>query len=363
MNDLLTADPADDGAAVAHLHPTTVRPPFTPAARPATAGDLRAALRRGPSAPRRAARRAAAHTVLVAAARVLFAASAAGAAYGVASQPSAAERQRQEAVVAAYNGKYDDAVRLFTATLAADPNQADVYFRRGRAYQLQGMLDPAIQDYLRAEPATNGKVAACLGYCLSHQDFHPEAIQCYEKALRAGFVNAAVHNNLAFSHLRHGPKSAEALKAASDALVLEPGMRAASYNRALAIHGLWLAKEDPDVNMGIDDIRRVIAGSPGSLKLFLTATELCAAELQNRDNPPDDPLQAEGQSYLHRAIERGQPLETLKTFSALLKRMPSLKDWVSKVPPTLVADPSLIKSQDGGDVLIRLVDPLNGQPE
>jgi serine/threonine protein kinase len=341
---------------------------FDPVARPASARALRDALRRCQSAPRRAVRWAAAHKVLVAVAGALVAAGTAGAAYGIASLPSAAERHRQDAIVAAGDGRYDDAVRLFTAALEADPNQPDMYFRRGRAHQLQGEYDLAIQDYLCAGPETNGKVAACLGYCMNYGKVHVKANECNaiqynEMAIRSGFVNAAVYNNLAFSHLRYGPKHAEALKAATGALTQEPGMLAASYNRALAVHGLWSAKQDPDVVRGIEDIRHVIAGSTGSLKLFQTAAELCAAELQNRGNPPDDPLQSEGESYLHRAVERGQSLTTLKTFSALLKQMPSLKNWVSKAHPKLAADSSLPKSQGTCDVLLRLVDPLNRQPE
>jgi serine/threonine protein kinase/Tfp pilus assembly protein PilF len=333
---------------------------FDPAARPASASALRDALRRCQSAPRRAVRWAAAHKIIVAVAGVLFAAGTAGAAYGIATLPSAAERQKQDAIVAAGDGRYDDAVRLFTAALEGDENQPNVYFRRGRAHQLQGNHDLAIQDYLRAEPEKNSKVAACLGYCLSLRNSHDQAIQYYEKALQAGLVSAAVHNNLAFTHLRKRPKYADAHKAATDALDLEPGMLAACYNRALAVHGLWLTEQDPDVMTGIEDVRRVIAGSPGSWRLFQTAAELCAAELQNRGNPPDDPLQAEGETYLSRAVERGQPLNTL---SLLYKRMASLKNWVSKIPPTLRVDPSLPKSQGTCDVLLRLVDPLNGQPE
>jgi tetratricopeptide (TPR) repeat protein len=292
---------------------------------------------------------------------VVLVVGAAGGAYEVSKLPSAAERHQRDAAAAGLNGNYADAVRLLTLVLDADPNQPAVYFRRGRAYQLLGRHMDAIRDFERAGPDTDGKLAACLGYSYTRLADQPKAIRSYERAIQTGFANAAVYNNLAFCHLREVPKPAAAHKAATAALDLEPSMLAASYNRALACKSLWWEYQAPDVMTGINDIRRVIAGSLGSHKIFRTAVELCAAELHDRGNPADDPLHVEGAGYLRRVVELSTKPLALNYYAD--PRMKCVLTWAAQLPQHIPLDPSAGTNQDGPDTLLRLVDPLAGQPE
>jgi serine/threonine protein kinase/Tfp pilus assembly protein PilF len=332
---------------------------WDPDARPATAWELAAALRRCQSLARRASRWAAGHIKALALAGVVLVAGAAAGAYEVATLPSPAARLAQEADNHSRDGRYEEAVKLFTRSLEADPNQPAVYFKRGRAYQLQADHDRAIKDYLRAAPETNERAAACLGYCLSFMNDHPNAIKCYERALEAGFTKAVVYNDLAYSYYRKG-NYAGALKAATDALALDGGMRAAYYNRACACFNLFQDHQLPDVDMGLDDIRQTIARGPGTAKLYSKAAEFCALALHDRVNPQDDPLWAEGADYVHKAVEQGFPRQSLRI--TLTKQFRFLKDWEAQLPRDILPV-SLSTGPDGQDVRFRLIDPLFGQSE
>jgi tetratricopeptide (TPR) repeat protein len=137
-------------------------------------------------------------------------------------------------------GDHEQAIISFDAALKADPNLADVYFARGRAYQKWGLKDKtklslAITDYGQAEKlAPHGRNLAAIAFCHTCLAHDGAALEMYRSAVKAGFENAELYNNMGFCYNRTPPTNpAEARKCFDKAIELNPTLQAPYYNRAL----------------------------------------------------------------------------------------------------------------------------------
>src|SRR5262249_40491990 len=120
---------------------------------------------------------------------------------------------------------------------------------------------------------------ACRGYALSRLKLHPEAIRCYQEAIKAGFNSAEVFNNLGCSHSQISELS-QARTELTRAIQKNDALQAAYFNRALVHYKM--AKEQENLQQNADrerdagkaDIDRAIAVGPASVDLYRKAALL-----------------------------------------------------------------------------------------
>jgi tetratricopeptide (TPR) repeat protein len=291
----------------------------------------------------------------VAAAALLAVATAGAGGATLAALPSAAVRFENSGEQHFQAGRFTEAVSSFTRSLDENPDQPIVYFKRGRALQQLGLADTknyqrAYDDYNRANPAENGRILACIGYCQSRRGSHRSAIEWYSRAIKAGFATPEVYNNLAYSQLRicnyvEADFSATLALAGNGNLLSARLLRAQSHcNRAGS------STLDYDPGPALDDMQTVIAQNGTADECFL-AMKICALSLQVRKYPPDDPFDAHGERYAKLAVSMGW--QAHQNENALLKR------WAANVMAK--SPPAEIRAQPAK--LDLLVDPLRGLTE
>jgi serine/threonine protein kinase/Tfp pilus assembly protein PilF len=325
--------------------------------RPATARELAKEFAKLQATRHRALRWVTSHVKTVAAAVVLFVTGAATAGVQIANLPSPAVVHAENGNKLYHDGAYDKAIDEFSASLAAKPDQPDMWFARGRAYQKLGDFKHAAKDIAKANPDSDGRAAASLAYCRSWSYAHADAVKWYRKAIELGHggVNqAAVHNNIALSLCRQG-KLNDFLAAedeATEAIRKEPALRAAYYNRAWARYYLLYTFENGNsAAEGLADARMAISlGGGGTTTLYYTAAALCAAEVNAAGNPDEHPLDGEGLEYVKKAVAHGYPVVKLALSDA---RLPRLAIWTARLKPEDVAT----QKSTGMDEDIRL-DPI-----
>jgi serine/threonine protein kinase len=328
-----------------------------PDCRPVTARELATELRRLQSPVRRARRWVVNHAKAVAAAAVMLATG--GTALGgyIASLPSADATHKQAGLNLYHDGKYQQAIEEFTASLAANPNQPDVRVDRGRAFFNLGNWPSAYDDLKKADPDHNARAAACLGYCmLQNLEDSKETARYFQKAIDAGMNTAAVYNDLSIALIRCRDFGA-AERAADKALDLAPGLTAAHYNRGVARWLLWCETHDAGYALaGLDDLREVLNQGIDTANSCFYAAELCAGVLADRaEDPTFDPkmdsLWEVGAGYLRRAIELGFPREQAGSGG---RGSTYRSEWESNFSPGMKTQ----ASQKGIDERLRLVEPL-----
>jgi len=345
-----TIDPALDRLLVRCLA-------WDPEVRPASAAEFAAELRRLLSPTRRLRRWAERHAQVVAATIVLAAVPATYGVHAVATMPPAAVRHAQSGEEHFREGRYPEAIKALTASLEADPDNADVHFKRARALQKAGRFAEAILDYEHDGIKNDAKAIACRGYCYSHDlmSEHKQAAICFDAAIKGGFANAIVWNDLAYSQNRSG-NFAAAEANASAALELDLNLRAAYYNRALARLQLALADKFKvyDATPGLRDCEEVLARGPNSAEDYLLAAKLLAANIKNRTSVRVAADQAEALKYLTLAIEKGFPREdVLRDPLFSVTKLTAAVAKVEQLEPRLAPPPSQH----------RLLDPLLGTDE
>jgi serine/threonine protein kinase len=327
---------------------------WDPEVRPATAAEFAAELRRLLSPTRRLRRWAERHAQAIAAATVLAAVPAAYGVHAVATMPPAAVRQAQSGEEHYREGRYAEAIKSFTDSLEADGDQADVRFKRARAYQKAGVFADAILDYEHNSLQNDARAMACRGYCYSHDliAHHSHAIVAYKQAIAGGFANAIVWSDLAYSQLRLC-KYADAEESATKALDLDLNLRAAMHNRALARLQLTLADKTKsyDAAAGLVDCQGVIARGPAAAEDYLLAARLLAVNIKNRTSRKFAVDRAEAVKYLSVAIEKGFPRDEIVNDPVLVsaKLAAAVPQVQQKEPRT--APPAFQE---------RLLDPLHG---
>jgi serine/threonine protein kinase/Tfp pilus assembly protein PilF len=321
--------------------------------RPADAAEVAAALRRDLAWHRRAVRRLRRHPRKLAAAAVLALALAAGGAGYLAVRPPYAERMLNEAKVAYAAGDNDTALERAGRVLKAAPDSDSGYLLRARAYQRRGDLGLAQNDYAAAERlGAGGQAAAGLGYLLTLDRKHPNAIDAYRRAIRDGFGTAEVYNDLAYSQIKLG-KYREADDNLRQALRLVPNLPAANHNRlCLVKYDLLNSKRRlPEV---ADLLTRAINGAPESAELYQDAADVCATA--GKPLPGAKPVPAcddAALTYLARAVDLGLVLPAEKPTDKQYARL-----WTDA---RLVALRHVEPKSAGDQPTRRLVDPLRDQ--
>lgn len=177
------------------------------------------------------------------------------------------------------NQAYEKAIGHFNRALVVQPDNPYAFVLRGRALQKLGNLDLAMKDLSKASQISgDGKIKACLGYCLNQRNDHGSAIHAYKQAIKAGFETPEVLNNLGYSYTRSPEYSSESARACFDkALGQNPNLQPAYYNRALLA---LLAADDPaginDLLRGIADIEMAVQLGPRTGELHRYAASLYA---------------------------------------------------------------------------------------
>jgi hypothetical protein len=103
---------------------------------------------------------------------------------------------------------------------------------------------------------------------------------------------------------------------------------------------------------GLEDMRETISRGVATANAYFFASTMCAAELHDRGNPVDDPLNAEGFKYLRLAVVYGYPRSNL-TFSP--DNLEVRSEWARKIPDDIKVE----SPPNGCDLNIRLVDPVS----
>ncbi len=244
--------------------------------RPRDAGLVAAALRRDLAPHRRALRRLWHHPRKLAAAGALVVVlGAAGTVYEV-RQPPLAARMVREAKEAKAAGQEAKALDRADRAVVNRPD-AETYVVRARVAVGQGRWVAALKDYKEANRLKpEGRLSACIAYCLSREGQHATAVIENKRALDAGFVTAEVYNNLAYSQMSNSQlkEARENLAWAQD---LKPRLPAACHNRLVLLkQELFrndlqrLAEVQPALDLALD-------ACPESAELYGHAADLCAA--------------------------------------------------------------------------------------
>jgi serine/threonine protein kinase len=178
-------------------------------------------------------------------------------------------------------GDYRDAEKHFAKAVEADDGSALYWFALGRARMKQSLEAPEKEAKTKANEALSafkeahqrdpqGACEACLAYCSARMSSHNSAILRCNEAVKARFRTAALMNNLGFSRLQIGIIP-EAIQDLNDALDLNPGLRAARYNRALAFlqlrEGTMQSWGPGFPGQALEDIRLAMLTNPVTAEL------------------------------------------------------------------------------------------------
>jgi tetratricopeptide (TPR) repeat protein len=304
---------------------------------------------------------------------------------GYVVQPPPPFEQGQAAFAA---GDYPRAEKCFAKAVDADDGSARNWFALGRARMKQSLEAPEREATTKASEALSafkeaykrdpqGACEACLAYCDARMKSHHSAIQRCAAAVKANFRTAGLLNNLGFSHLQYD-QIEEALRALDEALSLNPGLRAARYNRAVALLKRRVTPQSWCAGFpgqALEDIRQAVRTDPVTADLAFFAGCIhaqAALDVQSLQAlaPPgsyalgsvhgegntavDTPAQLQDQAlgYLRRAVALGRS-------PAVFSDDPVFKPALSSRPDFQ----SLVRAEPGPAVPqreLRLADPLSG---
>jgi serine/threonine protein kinase len=304
---------------------------------------------------------------------------------GYAVQPPPPFEQGQAAFDA---GDYPRAEKCFAKAVDADDGSARNWFALGRARMKQSLEAPETEATTKANEALSafkeahkrdprGACDACLAYCIARIKSHTSAIQRCVAAVKANFRTAGLLNNLGFSHLQNS-QIEEALLDLDEALSLDPGLRAARYNRALALLNRRVALRSWCAGFpgqALEDIRLAVRTDPVTAELAYLAGCIhaqAALDVQSLQAlaPPgsyalgsvrgesnatvDTPAQLQDQAlaYLRRAVALGRSPAGINDDPVFKPALGSRSDFQS-----------LVKAEPGPAVPqreLRLADPLSG---
>ncbi len=298
-------------------------------ARPASAAEVAAGLRRVLARSRRA-------RLLRRGAVLLVGAAALGAALAaVPRPPGPAERGR----LAFQQGKYAEASRLFQQAQDGNPDDARLQWLQAltrmvmsesmQVDEARDQLVLALQTFYAADKGQpRPETQACMAYCLSRLTQHPDAIFWSKKAENGGFKSAALYNNRAYSYLARSDFDAAAadLKVALD---YDPNLGATLCNRALLALQRWHRDQRPaTAAAGLADARAALETDLQSPDLCFCAAQLTLAA---RGPGADD----EAVRHLRAAVELGHNPATLATDPYLGKALsnhPGFQELLTRRP-------------------------------
>ncbi|MBN9519736.1 protein kinase [bacterium] len=197
------------------------------------------------------------------------------------------------------------------AVVALGRNEAGVastaedYFTRGLASLEAGDLRSARADFEAAGArARNPKYPAYLAYTFALLDENVKSAEAAEKAIDDGGRTAEVLNNYGYAlwWLDRQPDKAKAKARIAEALVLNPKLPAAKYNRALHALDAQLRAGRPGIDrLAVTDMRDVLAAGLRSPDLHHHAAQVFAV---GRDGDPG--LGADAFAQVEAAIRAGK---------------------------------------------------------
>jgi len=206
-------------------------------------------------------------------------------------------QQYQAGVAQQSAGELNLALASFKRATAAEPDYLEGKFAVARANLALGEVENALDQFVRlAKGHKHAPSMACVGYCFNLEELHTLSIPWYEKALKAGFSTAGVHNNLAVSYELGKAEHAlsERLQLAGThaerALQLAPTSEIVSFNGARFEALRFLNDSQYVPHKGLNLIRSLIKKSPDNPELYFTAVRLYAAVAQSNPAVADDAL-------------------------------------------------------------------------
>jgi len=190
-----------------------------------------------------------------------------------------AAREYDRGLAAYREHRYEDALAHLSESIRSNPQDAQAWFARGRAYQRLGDLPLAQADFSEADNRLpDGKTKACRGYC--SQDHNKAALWYYEQAINAGFREAEVLNNLGYTYMAIGEldKAEKVLKEASE---LKPELQAVWNN--LAKVELRKALQSPGIfpKDGVNAIEAALHAGPPTVDILERAAMLYAVSARS----------------------------------------------------------------------------------
>jgi tetratricopeptide (TPR) repeat protein len=239
-------------------------------------------------------------------------------------------------------GDHGRAVQALSRFLRTNPDHAEARYLRGRAHQKAGDLSAALADYEKADQlGTDGRVQACVGYCLSELRQHGKAITYYQQAIEAGFAPAEVYNNLGVSFLAQ-LRLVEAKNDLDTAIALNPSLQAAFHNRALVDFARVGIDPEYVPEAGLADIRQALQMGPATAELYYHAACLCALVAEANDREVEPAL-----DYLEKALALGRDPQDLQEDGAFanLHRNPRFRALL-RSPPASSPSPSVSRLLD-----------------
>jgi serine/threonine protein kinase/Tfp pilus assembly protein PilF len=235
-------------------------------------------------------------------------------------------------------GEYQQALESFTSVLKAEPNRVDALFARGRVHQKMGNLALALADFQSASHlAPEGRISACIGYCMGLSGDAPHAIRFYCEAIEQGFAPAEVYNNLGFAFWHKGQWK-KALEYLDKAIERNDKLHTAYYNRASVYFNKALqepqdARKSQFVNQGTQDIDKAIRLGPRTADLYLLAVHVYCLKAKTDAHALQTAL-----DYAHTALDLGLDPKKLQdeaereTSLAILRDHPRFKNLLLSKP-------------------------------
>ncbi|MBP3954056.1 protein kinase [Gemmata sp. G18] len=224
-----------------------------------------------------------------------------------------------------------------TSTVRAKPSTPEEFFQRGTEFLRGNDTAAAMKDFddaRRAKP--DGQNTAYLAYCHARSGNHKAATTLYQEAIRDyAYAKAWAHSNRANSLIRCGSPDQfrEAIGAATTALELAPGLRAAHLNRAYA---RFLLDLDPKTQVlknpdeCLNDLEAVMVKGPYTADLFYKAALVLVTA-----KPGNEEYCVRAVNWLREAVKLGRDPKLLAQDAVLRVHLAGRADFteVTKQAP------------------------------
>jgi tetratricopeptide (TPR) repeat protein len=252
-------------------------------------------------------------------------------------------RQVRQGWAAYERAEYERAAESFSRAIEYDRKSIEALLGRARARIASGEHFLARDDLLAAQKlGDDARIEALLGYCSNRLETPSDAIPSYRRAMDMGLINAALVNDLGYSHQKLGNLS-DAQIALDKALELNPDLAVARYNRALLAQQRCVNDHQEVGQETIDDILRAIELTPEVAELRLDAARILS---MTRDAP----------ARLDEIVNHIEQALDLGAVPAALSGDLFLKRWVGN--PRFDALCRRPPAANGGEPATRVVDPL-----
>jgi tetratricopeptide (TPR) repeat protein len=159
-----------------------------------------------------------------------------------------------------------------------EPQTAAEFIERGRAHLRRNNLPLALLDFEAAQARAPGDPVplGLSAYCLTHIE-NAHAIARGKQAVEAGSTSAAVYTNLGAALLQRSEQTRTALIYLDTAVELDPALKPARYNRAIARFRAATENGGRPNDLGcLDDMRVVFDPPPESAEAHFLMARMCA---------------------------------------------------------------------------------------